>query len=111
MHKKILASITLALSLSACVNLYSTSRDWKLPLGMGNYDLKAEMSVGLFQRQVTISVNDQPILSGQSWFWEDSITMQGEVQHIPLSALCHINDRQCDLTIAGFSGISLNFKH
>ena len=108
MLKKFLV-VALALSLSACASLYTTSRDWKLPAGLGDYTLKANLSVGLFIRRIEISVNDKPILAGESWFWQDTVTMEGAVHGIPLAALCHINDKQCDLTIAGFAGISLKF--
>lgn len=108
MFKKFLI-LALALTLSACASLYTTSRDWKLPAGLGDYSLKANLSVGLLMRNVDISLNEKTILAGQSWFWEDTITMEGAVQGIPLAALCHVDDKRCDLTIAGFSGIKLKF--
>ena len=58
---------------------------------------------------VTISVNGREVLAGQSWFWSDSLTLEGEVNHLPIAALCHIKAKTCDVTIAGIPGITLNF--
>jgi hypothetical protein len=109
MYKRIPITIALALSLAACASLYTTSRNWKMPAGLGDYDLTATMSVGLLIRQITISVNGRELLAGQSWFWSDSIDMEGTIDRFPIAALCHIDVKQCDVTIAGIRGITLNF--
>lgn len=109
MLKKILLTSTLAFALSACAPIYTTTRDWQAPPFLGNYDVSATMNVGLLISDVTISVNGREVLAGQSWFWSDSLTLEGEVNHLPIAALCHIKAKTCDVTIAGIPGITLNF--
>jgi hypothetical protein len=108
MFKKILA-ITLALSLSACAPLYTTTRDWKTPPFIGDYTVSATMNVGLLISDVTISVNGRQALAGQSWFWSDTLTLEGEVEHLPIVALCHIKAKTCDVTLAGLLNTKLKF--
>lgn len=108
MLKKIL-TITLALTLSACAPLYTTTRDWNAPPILGDYRVSATMNVGLFINDVTISVNGRQVLAGQTWFWSDTITMEGTVQNLPITALCSISGKTCDVTIAGISGVRVNF--
>jgi len=108
-RKSIPLSIALALSLSACVPLYTKTRDWKAPPIMGDYTVSATMNVGLLTRDVTISVNGRQALAGQSWFWSDTLTLEGEVEHVPVVALCHINAKTCDVTLAGLLNARLKF--
>ncbi len=108
MSKKIL-TVALALSLSACVPLYSTTRDWKAPPMLGDYTVSATMNVGLLISDVTIFVNGKQVLAGQSWFWSDNLTLEGEVEHVPILALCHINAKTCDVTLAGLINTKLKF--
>lgn len=104
-----LGALVLALSLSACAPLYSTTRDWKAPPFVGDYTVSATMNVGLFITDVTISVNGRQALAGQQWFWSDTLTLEGDVQHVPIAALCHIKAKTCDVTIAGLLNTKLQF--
>ncbi|MES2488207.1 MAG: hypothetical protein V4607_00345 [Pseudomonadota bacterium] len=108
MFKKFLL-IALTLSLSACIPLYSKTRDWKAPRILGDYTVSATMNVGLLITDVTISVNGRQALAGQSWFWSDTLTLEGDVEHVPILALCHIKAKTCDVTIAGLIGAKLKF--
>lgn len=108
-YKSACCGIALALSLSACAPLYSTTRDWKVPPVIGDYTVSATMNVGLFITDVTISVNGRQALSGQQWFWSDNLTLEGDVQHVPIAALCHIKAKTCDVTIAGLLNTRLKF--
>jgi hypothetical protein len=108
MLKKILV-VTLALALSACVPLYSTTRDWQAPPFVGDYKVSATMNVGLLISDVTISVNDRQVLAGQSWFWSDTLTLEGAVERVPIVALCHIQAKTCDVTLAGLLNTRLKF--
>lgn len=108
MLKKIL-TIALAFSLSACAPIYTTTRDWKAPSILGNYNVSATMNVGLLINDVTISVNGRQVLAGQTWFWSDTISMEGTVERVPIAALCSIGGKTCDVTIAGISGVKVNF--
>jgi hypothetical protein len=108
MLKKILTA-TMALFLSACAPLYTTTRDWKAPPIVGDYTVSATMNVGLLISDVTISVNGRQALAGQSWFWSDSITLEGEVERLPIVALCHIKAKTCDVTLAGLLNAKLKF--
>ena len=108
MLKKIL-TIAVILSLSACAPIYSTTRDWKAPAFLGNYNVSATMNVGLLINDVTISVNGRQVLAGQTWFWSDTISMEGTVERLPIVALCSIGAKTCDVTIAGIRGVKVNF--
>ncbi|TXI09890.1 MAG: hypothetical protein E6Q76_04925 [Rhizobium sp.] len=101
--------LVVALTLSACAPLYSTTRDWKAPPFVGDYVVSATMNVGLFITDVTISVNGRKALSGQQWFWSDTLTLEGDVEHVPVAALCHIKAKTCDVTIAGLLNTKLQF--
>jgi hypothetical protein len=109
MSKRILTTMVLALALSACAPLYTTTRDWRAPAILGDYKVSATMNVGLLISDVTISVNGRQVLAGQSWFWSDNITMEGTVENLPIVALCNISGKTCDVTIAGFAGVKVNF--
>lgn len=106
--RMVLAAI-LAAALSACGTLYSTSRDWKLPAGLGHYTLSARVSIGLLTRQATISVNGRDVLSGESWIWSDTIAMSGSVEGLPIEALCDRDAKTCDVSIAGMHAALLKF--
>ena len=108
-YKSAVGAIALALSLSACAPLYTTTRDWKAPPFVGDYTVSATMNVGIFITDVTISVNGQQVLAGQQWFWSDTLTLEGDVQHIPIAALCHIKAKTCDVTMAGLINTQLKF--
>ncbi|GEM_PF-1800108 len=108
-YKTALCTIVLALFLSACVPLYTKTRDWKAPPIVGDYTVSATMNVGLLINDVTISVNGRQVLAGQSWFWSDSITLEGEVERLPIVALCHIKAKACDVTLAGLLNAKLKF--
>jgi hypothetical protein len=108
MFKKILAA-ALALSISACAPLYTTTREWKAPPMLGDYTVSATMNVGLLISDVTIYVNGRQALAGQSWFWSDDLTLEGDVQHVPIVALCHIKAKTCDVTLAGLLNTKLKF--
>lgn len=107
--KSALGIVVLALSLSACAPLYTTTRDWKAPPMLGDYTVSATMNVGLFISDVTIYVNGEKALAGQSWFWSDTLTLEGDVKHIPVAALCHIKAKTCDVTLAGLLNTKLKF--
>ena len=108
MRKNILIAL-LSLPLSACVTLYSTTRDWKAPPLVGDYTVSATMNVGLLISDVTISVNGRQVLAGQQWFWSDNLTLEGDVDHVPIAALCHIKAKTCDVTLAGLINTKLKF--
>ena len=108
-YKPASTAIVLALSLSACAPLYTTTRDWKAPPVIGDYTVSATMNVGLLITDVTISVNGEQVLAGQSWFWSDTLTLEGDVKHVPIAALCHIKDKTCDVTLAGLLNTKLKF--
>lgn len=107
--KTVLATLLLPLSLSACVTLYSTTRDWQAPQVLGNYTVSATMNVGLLISDVTISVNGRQVLAGQQWFWSDNLTLEGAVDRVPVAALCHIKAKTCDVTLAGLITTRLKF--
>ena len=109
MNKTLLATLAAAVLLSGCATLYSTHREWRLPGGFGNYVMSAQMSVGFLTRQVTISVNDRELLSGQSYWWEDRIEMAGVIDRLPIAAVCMQTSKTCDVSIAGFRAVTLNF--
>lgn len=109
MKPKALVAAALAVSLSACATLYSTSRDWKLPAGLGNYTLSATMSASLFTWEATISVNGKEVLTGQSFFWSDTVTMSGTVDRLPVAAVCNQHEKTCDVSIAGIHAAVLRF--
>jgi hypothetical protein len=109
MRSKALLTAALALSLSACGTLYTKSHDWKLPAGLGRYTITARMDVGLLTRTATILVNDKTILTGEAWFWSDTIDMDGTVDHFPIHALCSKSAKTCDVSIAGFHAATLSF--
>lgn len=102
-------TLALSLSLGACAPIYSTTRDWKAPPILGNYNVRATMNVGLLINDVTIAVNGRQVLAGQTWFWSDTISMEGTVENLPIVALCSVSGKTCDVTIAGFSGVKVNF--
>ena len=109
MRIKVLLATAMAALLSACGTLYSTSRDWNLPAGMGHYTLSARVSVGFLTREATISVNGRDVLTGQSYIWSDSITMSGAVNGLPIEAVCDRDAKTCDVSIAGFHAAQLKF--
>lgn len=109
MRSKALLTAALTLALSACGPLYSRSHDWKLPAGLGNYTLTARMDFGFLTRTATILVNDKPILTGQTWFWSDTIDMDGTVNHFPIHATCTESAKTCDVSIAGIHAATLQF--
>ena len=102
-------TLSLALGLSACGTLYSKSHDWKLPAGLGNYTLTAQMDVSLFTRTATILVNGKPVLTGQAYFWSDTIDMDGTVDRFPIHGTCSESAKTCDVSIAGFHAATLTF--
>lgn len=108
-HKTTLCAAALVLSLSACAPLYTTTREWKAPPMIGNYTVSATMNVGLLISDVTIFVNGRQVLAGQSWFWSDNITLEGDVDHIPIAALCHIKAKDCKVTLAGLINTNIKF--
>jgi hypothetical protein len=108
-YKSALSTIILAFSLSACAPLYTTTRDWKAPPFVGDYTVSATMNVGLLISDVTISVNGRQALAGHSWFWSDTLTLEGDVEHVPIAALCHIKAKTCDVTLAGLLNTKLKF--
>jgi hypothetical protein len=100
MTRKLLAAC-LTLTLSACGTLYTASRDFRLPGGLARYDISATMNVGLFVSSASIAVNGREVLSGTSGFLSDTIVMNGEVDHLPIEAVCNKSDKRCDVSIAG----------
>ena len=109
MWKKTLLTMALAILLSSCATLYSTSRNWQLPGGLGGYALTAKMDIGFFTRVITISVNGRELLTGQTYFWSDSITMSGTINNLPLNAVCSVGSKKCAIAIAGIHAVTLNF--
>lgn len=107
--KTVACVLALSSSLSACVPLYTTTREWKAPPVIGNYTVSATMNVGLLISDVTIFVNGRQVLAGQSWFWSDNITLEGAVDHVPIAALCHIKAKDCDVTLAGLINTRIKF--
>lgn len=96
-----LIAAVLSLGLGACATLYTSKREWRLPGGLVRFDVSAELKVGLLTRRATIAVNGREILSGEAWFWSDSIDLAGEFEGLPINALCHTGEKVCELTIAG----------
>ncbi len=103
------AIAVLALSLSACVTLYSKEREWKLPAGMGHYLISARLNAGLLTREAVISVNGQEVLRGSAFFWSNTITMSSTFEQLPIDALCDREAKTCDVRIAGIHAASLKF--
>jgi hypothetical protein len=103
------AALTLSLALSACGTIYSKSHDWKLPAGLGNYTITAQMDIAFLTRTATILVNGKQVLTGQAWFWSDTIDMDGTVDHFPIHASCSESAKTCDVSIAGFHAATLSF--
>lgn len=99
-----LASVSLAsLLLSGCSDLYSRQAQWPLPKAWGHHQLVARMNVGLFMWNVDVSVDDQPILSGESWFWSHSIDLSGQYAGLPITAHCDKDQHACDIGLAGLN--------
>lgn len=109
MPKKALLLSASTFLLSACVTLYTTSRDFRLPGGLSKYDITATLNVGLFFSSASIAVNGNQVLSGESAFLGDTIAMNGSVDGLPIEALCNKNDKKCDVRIAGIHAATLNF--
>ena len=106
---KALLTAFLSIMLAACATLYSSSHDWKLPAGLGNYVITAKIDVGFLTRQATISVNGKEVLTGQSYFWSNTINMSGTVDHFPITAVCDRDAKTCDVAIAGIHAATLQF--
>lgn len=96
-------------ALGACTTLYTTSRDWRLPGGLAKYEITATMDVGLFVSDATIAVNGRQVLSGQSFFWSDTIDMSGTVDQLPILAACNKSSKRCEVSIAGIHAATLSF--
>ena len=109
MNGKISLVVASAIALSACAPLYSTTRDWRTPPLLGNYELSATLSVGIFTWGAAISVNGRELLSGQSFFWTDTVAMSGTIDQFPIAAICAKNAKTCDVTIAGIHAGVLRF--
>jgi len=104
-----LLTVCMAITLAACAPLYSRDREWKLPAGLGSYVISAKIDVGFLTRQATISVNGKEVLSGQSYFWSNTINMSGTVDHFPITAVCDRDAKTCDVAIAGIHAATLQF--
>jgi hypothetical protein len=109
MKKTALLTAVAAVALSACTTLYSKDREWKLPAGLGNYVISARVDVGFLTRTATISVNGREILTGEAYFWSNSITMSGTIDHFPITAVCDRDAKSCDVAIAGIHAAALQF--
>lgn len=109
MRKTIPLLAAASLLLSACGTLYTASRDFRLPGGLAKYDITATMNVGLFVSTASIAVNGREVLSGASGFLSDTIAMSGNVDNLPIEALCSKSDKHCDVSIAGLHVGVLSF--
>jgi hypothetical protein len=109
MKKRTLLMALLPLMLSACATLYSTRGEWRLPGGFGNYVLSAQMSVGFLTRQITISVNDRELMTGQGYWWADNILLSGTLEGFPIDAVCNQQSKKCDVNIVGIHAATLSF--
>lgn len=107
--KKALFAAAVALALSACGTLYTTSHDWRLPGGLAKYTITATMDVGLFFSHATIAVNGREILAGDSAFLSDEIDMSGAIDNLPIVAACNKSSKRCEVSIAGIHAASLSF--
>lgn len=96
-----LIALPLSLALGACATLYTTQREWRLPGGLARFEVSAQLQVGLLTRRATIAVNGREILSGEAWFWSDSIDLSGSVEGLPIDALCRRSEKTCEISIAG----------
>jgi len=109
MKKTALLTAVVAVALSGCTTLYSKNREWKLPAGLGNYVISAKIDIGFLTRHATISVNDRAVLTGEAYFWSNTITMSGTVDHFPITAVCDRDAKSCDVAIAGIHAAVLQF--
>ncbi|TXH02611.1 MAG: hypothetical protein E6R07_14905 [Nevskiaceae bacterium] len=107
--RRLALAATLTALLGGCATLYSTTREWKLPGGLARYTLKAQMSFGFLTRQIAISINDRPLLTGESYWWSDTTTMSGAIEGLPLDATCNNAAKTCEVAIAGIHAASLKF--